>query len=342
LQVAGYPSVSVKGEKVMYKHIMVPLDGSTLAEAVLPFVELLAKAGSAKVTFVTVGEPPLGDMPPGQQGYRDQTEYAVGPPAESAHPQHTAYLDQMVERIIAYGKVYLNHIARRMQSKGVETAVEVLLGRPADQIVDYAQEHGVDLVAMSTHGRGGLARWRYGSVANELRHRLQQPFLLVRSTAESSQASVAAREPLFLQVVVPLDGSPLAEQALPHAKELAAHLGLEIHLVRVVSQPMPAYMGPDAVEYYYDLDADLVRTAINYLQSIESRLTQEGIRVTSRIFHGYAADNIVDYAKGLGQNLICMTTHGRTGLGRVFLGSVADKVLQEAVTSVLMVRAKEE
>ena len=340
----------------MYKHILVPLDGSTLAEAVLPFVELLAKAGSAKVTLVTVGEHPADNMPPEPQGlpssleggahpgegYRDQTEYRVGLQAESELLQRRPYLDQIVERIISYGKVYLNHVARRLQSKGVETEVDVLLGRPASQIADYAQEHSVDLVAMSTHGRGGLARWLYGSVANELRNSLQQPFLLIRSMEESSQASAEAREPLFLRVIVPLDGSPMAEQALPHAKELAAYLGLEVHLVRVVSQPMPAYMGPDAVEYYYDLDAELIKVATNYLKNVESSLKQEGLRVTSRTFHGYAANNLVDYAKVLGQNLICMTTHGRTGLGRVFLGSVADKVLQEAVVPVLMVRAKEQ
>ena len=302
----------------MYQKILVPLDGSKLSEAVLPYAGFLAKAFGAEVSLVHVGEPVL----------------------EEHAPEHKVFLDQISGQMLAYGKAYLNDQARRLQQKGISAKGEVLLGRAADEIATYADQQGMDLVAMGTHGRAGLARWRYGSVANELRNRLPMPILLIRPMEELSEAAAAAREPLLLRVVVPLDGSQVAEQALVHARELASRLELEVHLLRVVSRPAPTYIGPEAVEYYYDLESELEKVATEYLQTTQRTLEQQGLRVTSRIFHGYAADNIVDYAEALDQSLICMTTHGRTGLGRVIMGSVADKVLQEAAEPIFLVRAQ--
>ena len=186
----------------MYQKILVPLDGSKLSEAVLPYVSSVAKAFDAQVSLVHVGEPVL----------------------EEHAPEHKVFLDQISGQIIAYGKAYLNDQARRLQQKGISAKGEVLLGRAADEIATYADKQGMNLVAMATHGRAGLARWRYGSVANELRNRLPMPLLLIRPLEELSEAAAAARELLLLRVVVPLDGSQVAEQALPHARELASRL----------------------------------------------------------------------------------------------------------------------
>lgn len=302
----------------MYQKILIPLDGSLLSEAVLPYAETLAAASKAQVTMVYVGEPDV----------------------EEHSPEHQVYLDQVTQQVLAYGKSYLRQQARRFEQKGIQTSVEVLLGRAADEITGYAQKQGVDLVAMATHGRTGLARWRYGSVANEVRNRLPMPLLLIRPAEHPSEAAMAAKEPLLLRVVVPLDGSDVAEQALPHAKELASRMDLEVHLLRIVSRPAPAYVGPEAVEYYYDLETELVKVATEYLQGVQKTLEQEGMRVTARVFHGYPAENIVDYAKALDQSIICLTTHGRTGLGRVIMGSVADKVLHDATEPIFLVRAQ--
>ncbi|MBI2886744.1 MAG: universal stress protein [Chloroflexi bacterium] len=303
----------------MYQRILIPLDGSLLSEAVLPYAEALAAASKAQVTMVYVGEPDV----------------------EERSPKHQVFLDQVTQQVVAYGKSYLRQQARRFEQKGIQTKVEVLLGRAADEITEYAQKEGVDLVAMATHGRTGLARWRYGSVANEVRNRLPMPLLLIHPTEEHpSEAAMAAREPLLLRVVVPLDGSEVAEQALPHAKELASRMDLEMHLLRIVSRPAPAYVGPEAVEYYYDLETELVKVATEYLQGVQKSLEAAGMRVTARVFHGYPAENIVDFAKALDQSIICLTTHGRTGLGRVIMGSVAEKVLHDATEPIFLVRAQ--
>ncbi len=310
----------------MYKKILVPLDGSILAEAVLPFVERVAQAEKSGVTLITVLEPPVEEM--------------VEPSAQQREEGLVPHLDQVVERMTSYGKIYLKRVARRLKEKGIDVQDDVLLGRPATEIANYANKNGVDLVAMSTHGRGGITRWRYGSVANELLRSLTAPLFLLRSSGKASEASSYGSASQLLRVVVPLDGSKLAEQALAHARELASKLDLEIHLIRAVSQPTPAYMGPDAIDYYYDLDEILTREAAAYMASVAQQLEKEKFRVTVRVFHGFPAANIVDYAAAIGQSIICITTHGRTGIGRALLGSVADKVLQESESPVVMARAQ--
>lgn len=301
----------------MYNRILVPLDGSTLAESVLPYVEALTKGTAATVVLVQVND----------------TE------AQGESPAHQQALDRMGEQRTSFGRAYLSHVARRLKDSGIESSGELLKGRVAGAIAQFAAAQQIDLVAMSTHGRTGLARWRYGSVANELRQLLPVPLLLLHADEAQSEAYVTAMAQLLDEVVVPLDGSAIAEQALPHAIELAKRLDLELHLVRVVMRPYMAYAEPDSVQYYFDLDAELTKVASEYLQDRAKEIEPQGIRVTTRVFHGLAAENLVDYAEALGNSLICMTTHGRTGLGRVVLGSVADKVLHDTGRPVFLVRA---
>lgn len=302
----------------MYQRIVVPLDGSALAESVLPYVEALVKSGGATLMLVQVNESELG--------------------GES--PAHRQLLNKVSEQRTTFGRAYLSHIARRLKDRGIEAAGELLQGRVASAVAKYVAEQNVDLVAMSTHGRTGLARWRYGSVANELRQMLPVPLLLLHAKEEQSEAYATAMAQKMEDVVVPLDGSAIAEQALPHAVELAKRLDMGVHVVRVVMRPYMAYAEPTAVEYYFDLDTELTNVANEYLQEIQKKLQAEGVRATTRVFHGLAAENLVDYSEALGNSLICMTTHGRTGLGRMVLGSVADKVLHDTTRPVFLVRAQ--
>ncbi|MEK7214634.1 MAG: universal stress protein [Chloroflexota bacterium] len=302
----------------MYERIVVPLDGSTLAESVLPYVEALVKGGGATLLLVQVNESDIG--------------------GES--PAHQQLLNKMSEQRTTFGRAYLTHIARRLKDRGIQATGELLQGRVAGAVAKYAVEQKADLVAMSTHGRTGLARWRYGSVANELRQMLPLPLLLLHAEEEQSEAYATAMAQQMEDVVVPLDGSPIAEQALPHAVELAKRLNVDIHIVRVVMRPYMAYAEPNAVEYYFELDTEMTNVANEYLQEVRKRLEAEGVRVTTRVFHGLAAENLVDYADALGNSLVCMTTHGRTGLGRVVLGSVADKVLHDTTRPVFLIRAQ--
>ncbi len=324
----------------MYSNILVPLDASKFSETVLPLVETLAKAASAKVTFVVVGEPFVEEIGYAPEGLGVDTTYApVGlPPPLPDLDRHRTTLDQALQRFQDRGRTYLDAAARPLRSKGVAVEVEVLLGRVADRIAHYARDHNADLVAMATHGRTGLARLRYGSVANELTQRLEMPLLLMRPKEDSGDGgSTPPRIPRCL--VVPLDGSSLAEQALPHARAIASMLGIEAHLIRVVGQPGLAFLEPDEAPIQ-GLEAERARAAGDYLQRVQGDLSAGGIKANIAVLHGQPAMNIVTYASGLSDSLICMTSHGRTGLGRFLLGSVADKVLREMPDSVYLVRAR--
>lgn len=324
----------------MYDTILVPLDGSPFAETVLPLAELVAKAGGSKVTFVMVGEPYIEEVPYGPGGIGiDQAYEALGlPPTPSSH-RHTVFLDQVIERFRDYSSRYLEGTARPFRAQGISTEVEVLLGRVADQITRCAQDKKADLIAMATHGRTGFARLRYGSVANELTQRVEAPLLLMRprdtaAIGEKDQARIPRG------VVVPLDGSALAEQALPHAKAVSSTLGVAVHLIRAVAQPVLPFLGPEDESSVQDLQTDRVKAAAQYLNTVRDDLAAGGLSVHTEVLRGQPAASIVSYATALGESLICMTSHGRTGLGRVLLGSVADKVLQEMPDSVYLVRGR--
>ena len=315
----------------MYKKILVTLDGSKFAEAVLPFVEEIARMQETSVQLIHVVPPPE-DRP-------------FDTAMERADPDYSPRLDQMVSRMAKHRQAYLDQVAGGLRAKGVAAQGEVLYGRPASEITQYASHNDVDLVAMTTHGRSGLARWRYGSVAGEVLQSITVPLFLFRSSPETSEAASSTHDSALSRIIVPLDGSELAEQALPHARALALSLGLDIDLIRIVSPPTPL-MGAEVTEdyytWYYNWEADLTKIAKDYLAGVAAKFEKDKLNVTSRIFHGNSAANIVDYAEAVGHGLICITTHGRTGLGRMVFGSVAERVLQESTSPVLMVRAQDE
>lgn len=143
----------------MWKKILVPLDGSPLAESVLPYVEDLAHQPGAEVTLLRVSPP---------------AQYVVG------EAGYVIYLDEQMENIRTSLKEYLEGVAQGLRSKGLTAHTGVEFGEPAEEIARYAQEHGFDFIAMSTHGRTGLSRLIFGSVAQEVLRRATVPVLLFR------------------------------------------------------------------------------------------------------------------------------------------------------------------
>jgi nucleotide-binding universal stress UspA family protein len=145
---------------------------------------------------------------------------------------------------------------------------------------------------------------------------------------------------VFRRVVVPLDGSSLAEAILPFILDIAGPLDLEVDLVRVV-QPIP----PEVIEgsrhvVLEDVPARM-REAAEYLASAAARLDTRGIRVRTDVRRGEPVTEIVAAAKDAGADLIAMTTHGRSGLGRLLFGSVAEAVLRQADLPVFLMRLTE-
>lgn len=144
----------------MYTHILVPMDGSPLAEQILPHVKALAEAGSKpRVTLLRAVPREYPDVSEGET-----TNEVVNP----------------MDRLLADATAYLEKVAGPLRSEGLDVRLEVVVRQPADAIVEFANREGVDLVAMATHGRGGLGRWVFGSVTQKIMHLTPAPMLVVR------------------------------------------------------------------------------------------------------------------------------------------------------------------
>jgi nucleotide-binding universal stress UspA family protein len=187
---------------------------------------------------------------------------------------------------------------------------------------------------MSTHGRGGLRRTIFGSVADALMRQTTRPVLLIPPGCKQSWA---AQHPGL--VLVPLDGSRLAEQALGPAAELAARFDAELLLVRVLSPVLHTRYRKGKV-VLASAGFDEVEDAWTYLSDHAERLRAAGHRASVWVLVGPAAASIADAARTEHADAIVMTTHGRHGVGRLLLGSTADGILQRTGVPVVLVPAR--
>ena len=295
----------------MYERILVPLDGSALSEGILSYLSQVAEGVHSKVTLLYVAGPGEG---------------AVKKASIVRVPHGTK---------VTAGD-YLREMEEAMRQKGLEVDSAVVEGRPAEAIVRYAAEQGYGLIAMATHGHSGPGRWVYGSTADKVLHTTDLPIFLLRPKGGDSSSEV---RPLN-HLVVPLDGSPLAEWVLPHAEQLATEMTLHIDLVRVIPTTTMALAEVDADNYSYDqrLDIYVQLAASDYLNEWSKELRSRGLQATSKLVRGHPASLIIDFAEETGESLILMSTHGRSGVGRWLLGSVADRVLRASHRPVLLIR----
>ncbi|MGZ8496449.1 MAG: universal stress protein [Candidatus Binatia bacterium] len=287
----------------MYKKILVPLDGSKLAEQVLPYARSLAGAYGAAVTLLRVSDPDA------------RLPFSASQSASD----------------------YLNYTAASLQPLSVESLEKI--GKPAEVIVDSAAAGSNCLIAMATHGVTGPRRWFLGSVASKVVQSAANPILLIRPMEEGLPPATITLK----RVAVPLDGSGLAEKVLPHVASLARKLKLEVQLVRAYALPPDAYLVADGVidqgpaQYRRSMHEECEK----YLDGKVAGLRADGVDpVTATVIEGDAANEIVELAAGSPQSLIAMSTHGRSGVGRWVLGSVAEKVVQHSRAPVLLVRAR--
>ena len=307
----------------MQSKILVPLDGSPLAETVLPRAAAWARATSGVVLLTRVSAPAM-----------------VAPPTAWTIPTPlVGYEDTLHDMDLA--RDYLTDVALRLTTAGVEVETTGLDGDPAAAIVAYAEDHPeVTLIAMATHGRSGLSRWVLGSVAEKVLHAAPVPLLLVRP---DSTAEPAAQQTGIGTILVPLDGSIFAEQALESAYGVAHATGAALLLVSALPVPddmaaTDAGLTPAPVPAQYQAE---VAQLTAYLEGQAQRLRLAGIVVETQIVSGRPADAILRAGAEAHADLIVMATHGRSGLQRLWLGSVAMKVVQGAILPVLMVRARE-
>jgi nucleotide-binding universal stress UspA family protein len=164
----------------MYEKILVPLDGSKLAECALPYAEALAQGcHTGEVMLVSVTERVKGYRPTDGPG-----EPAIGTMGgwfESSPPQGHRLIPEATGKLEKQAQRYLDRIAKQMKAKGINVSTQVLLWSPAEAIVGFAEEAGCDLIVMSSHGRSGPSRWAYGSVAEKVFRATCVPVLMVRA-----------------------------------------------------------------------------------------------------------------------------------------------------------------
>ena len=280
--------------------VLVPLDGSAAAEAVLPYVELLVSRTGARVHLLTV--------------IREEKE-------ASAEGEASAYLE---------GK------AGDLRSRSLSCATEVVAGDEAQTILAQAEAKAADLIAMSTHGRSGLMRWVLGSVATKVLHGASHPILLVRATEGERPPAAIDR------ILVPMDGSQLSLSVLPYVEEMASALGASLVLYNAVP-PLDVYPAAAVSEARVGgVIDDLLAQAQSFLGQVAKEVEQRTeIKTQSVVTVGFPVDEISRVAREVNAGLIAMATHGRSGVGRWVMGSVADGTVRRSSLPCLLVRPEQ-
>lgn len=291
----------------MYHTLLVPLDGSALSEGALPMAKALARRANARLVLVRA---------------------AWLPALVGARPTETQ------TRAVQEAQDYLARLAAELQQQDFRVETIVPQAPPDKAIVNAVALAQADLVVMTTHGRSGLGRWLYGSVAEAVLRRSPVPVLLVRAWSQVEPDTLERGAP---RLIVPLDGSRFAEAALRHAETLAWALGDSLVLMRAL---VPAHLPADplvAQALLEKVELDDEAEAYKYLTACAAPLRAAGLTVRTAVRSGNAATAIIEEAWAAEASLIVMATHGCTGLERVLMGSVAQEVLKRGTLPLLLV-----
>jgi nucleotide-binding universal stress UspA family protein len=302
------------------KKILVPLDGSALAEQALPHAQLLARALGARIHLLRAIS---------RAAQTTLLAQSVGAPPALA----PAVCEQCsLTRLCAHTDCYIADQAQRLRAADVEADADMRVGAPAATIAEITQGAAETLVAMATHDERGLRRWVRGSLTDTLIHNTTTPLLLVPASGRAASAS-----PKLTRILVPLDGSALARQALPIAIELAAHAQAELILLWVVAPSIDAYLRDFPAEA--DTHRALHDQAAEALAGCYTALPAPAVRITTAIGIGPPAQAIAEEAAWRHADLIVIATHGYIGIQRWRMGSVANTVLHATPIPLLLVRA---
>ncbi len=301
----------------MFRHILVPLDGSRLAAAAIPYAVTLARAYDARISLLAVVEPL-----PSERSVSDETQREAD--------------DRRVNTTTAY----LESIATRVRAQGPMVSTAVHHGNPAEEIIAFAEYDEVALIVMSTHGRSGLSLMRMGSVAQHVIRHAVVPTLAVRAEEERAETEL----PRIDRVTVTLDGSDLSEQALPVGVSIAKALGVPLTLLRIV--PNLAFYATYGWEGAYlapteEMERDEEQGVEEYLHAVADRIGGADIDVRTawrRSVTNRAEEPIVRYLTEVPTGIVVMASHGRGGVVRWALGSTAERILTDAPSPVLIVR----
>ena len=314
----------------MYRRVLVPLDGSTVAMQVLPYTAHIAKAAGAKLELMQVISPYPREL------MRELTrENREGQPRTTPLYEQWASVQEGLRRRAMDA---LNEASASMRGSGLDVTVTVDEGDPAQEILNVAGREPDTIIAISTHGRSGVGRWLVGSVTDKVVRYAAEPVLVVRSR----DGEVTSAAPRFERIILPMDGSPTSEAAMPDAIAVANALGIGMTLLRSV---IPIDYGDAFADYavsaYEEVTAEIDNEVRDYLSAKAELVRGAGVMdVTQHAAGSPAATAILDAEGPEGNNLIVMATHGRAGGGRWVLGSVTDRVVRHSAGPVLVVRPK--
>jgi nucleotide-binding universal stress UspA family protein len=308
----------------MRDNILVPLDGSRIAEAALPHAAALGRLLGARVTLARVPETLLVPVA------------SVG-----------VWLTRVVEteEAVAEARNYLAGVAGSPVLADV--AVTTLTPDPpvAFGLLGAIADSAATLVTMTSHGHSAAGRWVFGSVALKLVRASPVGVYVVRAPAEALGAPdtfTLPAPPVFSAITVPLDGSPLAATALEPASRLAKAAGATLHLVTVPTVPGYLKVIPETAGAIPEALRERAAEAQADLESAVKRLAAAGVTATADvelIFSGTVEDGILEHAARHGADLIVLSTHGRGGLQRWLLGSTAERLLAASRLPVWVHRA---
>lgn len=299
----------------MISHILVPLDGSALAECVLPHVLAIAPAFEARVTLLHVLE-----LSREKRGDR-----AIDP------------LDWNLRKREA--GVYLDRIATRLRNANLRVDNVTLEGPPAECVIDFANSNNVDLIALSTHGQSGLSGWNVNSVVQKIMLRSFKSTLLVRAYKSSSTEPTDIR---YNRLFVGMDCSARAEYILPVAVNLAQFYKAQLVLGTVIRRPEMLHRFP-----FSDSDVELVtriadrnyRAASHYFDQLHSQLSMQGVNLQTRlIISDHTTTALHDMVEQEDADLVMLVAHGNSGEGRWPYGSIAASFISYGTNSLMIMQ----
>lgn len=288
----------------MFETILVPLDGSVLAEQALPYVTELASRFASEVTLIGICEPEE----------TDQGEIC---------------------RLTIENKA--GEIEKMLAPSGGKVKSVVIEGRPAQQIVDYAENSNMGLIILTSHGRSGIMPWSLGSTSQKIIHlRPKVPLLLIKAKEVAQECNG-----LYNRILVPVDGSETGEAAVPYVLELVRTFEAEVILLRVVEKGHHVHT-VGGLQYipYYDQDIETSKAnAEIYLAKVAARFAGTRASLRCEVRTGDVANEILKITEEQGDCLIAISSHGHSGISAWTFGSVTDKIVQASNRPILLIKA---
>ncbi len=297
----------------MFGKILVPLDGSTLAECVLPHVVAMGRSLGAKVTVVNVCRPSAGD-------------------------EETGAVNAMSWRFrMAEADAYLETISGQLAEAGLDVDSRRLEGKPAEQILAFADQSHSDLIVLSSHGRSGLTGWNVSSVVQKIIARARVSLLIVRAYRP---VAPQLSDLTYSRLLCPLDCSQRAEHPLPLASMLARSHGATLILAHVIPRPEMPRRRPlsDEERAARERVVELNRTeARRYLDELQSAMAAEQVDVQTRLLlSDEPAQTLHDLVKEEQIELVIMSAHGYTGSTSSTYGTLALRFVAYGTTPLLI------